>query len=40
MIDLLDAAVAAGLLDESPTVPGRYSFGTPCSAAPWRRNWG
>jgi|GEM_PF-340190 len=26
VIDLLDAAVAAGLLDESPTVPGRYSF--------------
>jgi len=25
-IDLLDAAVAAGMLDESPTVPGRYSF--------------
>ncbi|HMT05787.1 MAG TPA: AAA family ATPase [Solirubrobacterales bacterium] len=26
VIDLLDSAVAAGLLDESPTVPGRYSF--------------
>ncbi|HRV59765.1 MAG TPA: hypothetical protein P5138_03995, partial [Solirubrobacterales bacterium] len=26
VIDLLDAAVSAGLLDESPTVPGRYSF--------------
>jgi DNA-binding SARP family transcriptional activator len=26
VIDLLDAAVAAGMLDESPTVPGRYSF--------------
>ncbi|MDQ5894395.1 MAG: family ATPase [Actinomycetota bacterium] len=26
VIDLLDAAVAAGLLDESETVPGRYSF--------------
>ncbi len=26
VIDLLDAAVSAGLLDESPTVPGRFSF--------------
>lgn len=26
VIDLLDAAAGAGLLDESPTVPGRYSF--------------
>lgn len=26
VIELLDAGVAAGLLDESPTVPGRYSF--------------
>ncbi len=26
VIDLLDAAVAAGLLDESPSVPGRFSF--------------
>ena len=26
VIDLLDEAVTAGLLDESPTVPGRYSF--------------
>lgn len=26
VIDLLDAGVAAGLLDESPTVPGRFSF--------------
>lgn len=26
IIELLDAAVAAGLLDESGTVPGRYSF--------------
>lgn len=26
IIELLDAAVDAGLLDESPTIPGRYSF--------------
>ncbi len=26
VIELLDAATEAGLLDESPTVPGRYSF--------------
>ena len=26
VIELLDAAVKAGLLDESPSVPGRYSF--------------
>lgn len=26
VIDLLDSATAAGLLNESPTVPGRYSF--------------
>ncbi len=26
LIELLDASVSAGLLDESPAVPGRYSF--------------
>ncbi|MCB0870180.1 MAG: AAA family ATPase [Solirubrobacterales bacterium] len=26
VIDLLDSAVSAGMLDESPSVPGRYSF--------------
>ncbi|HTU16305.1 MAG TPA: AAA family ATPase [Solirubrobacterales bacterium] len=26
VIELLDSAVLAGLLDESPTIPGRYSF--------------